>query len=198
MRNNTSTFLLFFFLGACAVDPCINANMPRVLDFIRNGEEGQEDNFRRCRDRMIRSAIEEFYSEIKADSMALIGIGGGVNHDNGKENYIKISLQRKAAFTVDCARGFIVPYAKRFLEILNNKEGIQNYIDVYPFDMSHFCMSILSQENPDEESCIDMISASENMIYYRFSNAPGKPPILIHEETFEEAQRIVAEQKQTE
>lgn len=188
------------FITSIIALTCVLASCQRdagtVLDFVRKGQESQEDPFARCRDRIVREAIEEFYSEVKLDQMTLIGIGGGINHANQKKNYIELVFATDKGFTVDAARKLMVSYINRFLNILNSKEGIQEYIDVYPFDMAHLEIGFLSRDG--EEGCVDMISALNNRIYYEFSNASDKPPILVHKETFEEAQRIVAEEKQIE
>lgn len=185
---------------SCEQERGDDEKVPAVLEFVRKGEENQPEEFARRRGRILREVIDAFYTEVKPDGMELIGIGGGINHDNKKEKIIQLTLRTKRILTVGSARSIIVLYLNKFLDILNNKEGIEEYIDSFPFDSENLDITILATDCREIQFSqqVNIISAFSNKISYRFSGNPDYPSTTVHKETLEEARRIVAEQKNAE
>lgn len=148
------------------------------------------------RARVSSEIIHDFVKKMEKKGLYAVGIGGAELH--GKTTEIIVSFNVSQFLTVDVARCLIVNAISEILEITNVKPNANKYFDEFPISPKIFDIAIAgnSPQRGDMDHIV-IVSASRGKIYYRTNNP--NPAILMYytvlEETFEEAQKIVDDQK---
>lgn len=93
---------------------------------------------------------------------------------------------------VEFARRLEVETLQEFLRCINSQEGIQDYLAEYPFPLKFIHIGFISRH--PEEGLFLVSNYRENLSYAkRNPDNPGGPLIDVHEESFEDAVRILAQ-----
>jgi hypothetical protein len=143
------------------------------------------------------SAIRSFSKKLlKENDWSLVTIGGSFNNKIHELN-LKYSVNQKVDVTL--ARNMIVHTMIKFKNYLNQNSNIQLYLDEIPFEEKKIEMGLLFQNEfgkffPLEESLAFVSTISEKIIYTSYDKTQDKL-IKIHEETFEEALKILNEEE---
>lgn len=124
------------------------------------------------------------------------GIGEGLEHSTGKQNFLKVVFNVDSLPDVEFARKLEVETLQAFLACINAQEGIQDYVAEYPFPLKFMQIGFISIHH---EEGLFSVSNSENELIYRKDNPnqPIGPSIEVHSETYEEAVRILADSSNT-
>lgn len=150
--------------------------------------------------RLIYKVNREFALNLEKNGLSLVGMGRSINHANLKTKSIGIDFQYDKILTLENARKLIVCYMPLYLEVLNKEEDLRECLDVVPFPMSNLSFIIYGKSLPEDDSeHVETVRCDGGFITY-YSNNPDiniKRYAHLHEETFEEAERIVAEQAES-
>lgn len=176
-------FVNFLFILVCLLAGC---------SFPEPSREGSaEEVFKTERDQAIYSALQKFLKSMKAKGYNAAGIGEGIDHSTGKQNYLGVTFDIECLPSIDFARKIEVEALQVFQKYINEEERIQNYVADYPFPIRFLKVTFISKIR-DKDLCI--VSNFENELLY-YKDEPGKPlqgpPIEVHREPFEEAVRIL-------
>lgn len=157
-------------------------------------ELSKEELFRKERDKRIYSALRKFKQAMETKGYRAAGIGEGIDHSTGKQNYLKVTFDIASLPSIDFARKIEVEALQEFQKYINAEEGIQDYVAEYPYPIKFLNIAFISRIR-DVNLCIVSNCAEE--IYY-CKDEPGKPlqgpPIEVHSESYEEALRILNQQ----
>lgn len=153
-------------------------------------------------DRGINQVISKTQDEIeKAYSVKISAVGLGAMHGVYSmtiNSYIEKSL------TVDEARRVMVDCASHFLRNINSNATLRPYLIEYPFPPSMISMAFWITDGKYDSIRIPGILKSfamhEGIIEYRTVSKKGEfrvgdQDIIMHQETFDEAKRIVENEK---
>ena len=155
----------------------------------------EEEIFKKERDRRIYSALRKFKHAMEAKGYRAAGLGEGIDHATGKQNYLGVTFDIERLPNIEFARKIEVEALQEFLKYINSEEGIQEYVAEYPYPVKFLKVTFISKLR-DVDLC--NVSNFEEEIYY-YKDEPGKPlqgpPIEVHRESYEEAARIL-EQRQ--
>jgi hypothetical protein len=156
-------------------------------------EQSQETLFKRERDKRVHNALSGFTTAMLKKGIYAVGLGEGIDHSNGKQNYIGVTFNIEKLPSVDFARKIEVETIQECLRYINHEEGIKDYIAEYPYPLKFIRIGFISH-HPQEG--LFSVSNCENELIYRKDGPeqPG-PSIIVHEESYEEAVRILAEQE---
>jgi len=136
------------------------------------------------------------------EGLAAAGKGGGYSRDE-KVNLIGITFDANQVMDMTVARDLIVKSITVLLDIINSNPKNKEYFEVFPVTAHITDNKIIGgvpQTPPVPDGYIWSVSAKEGKISY-YTRDPYErfgPRFDVHEETFEEAQRIVNQQKRLE
>lgn len=163
---------------------------PFLFFFLICGCMSSKDPFDDERMRVTHSALRKFSKAMALKGYEAVGIGEGIDHETGKQNYLKVVFNVEALPNIDYARRIEVQSLQDFLYFINSEDGIQKYLVEYPFKIKFIKVSFISK---DLQNGLSSVSNFENEIRYRkykLDESIG-PSDVVHEETFEEALKIL-------
>lgn len=113
---------------------------------------------------------------------------------------IDISFDVDKVLNIENARELIVYSSASLLDIINNNSGYEKYFETMPIPLDLIRISIFGKdlENKDTDF-VRIVSIVNGEVSYDIENEippkeiPFSPLITIHEETLEEAQRILTQ-----
>ena len=146
-------------------------------------------------DRAIDKMIKNFAVKLSPYGFHLVGLGGGLDHQSKKHKKIDVILgTRKDISDINEARELLVETIVEFLNYINTKADIQEYLSTIPFAIENIHVSILFEQS--EPPNIDhMFNCGKELCYFVKGNDPrGLSSEKVHEETFEEAKQILSEE----
>ena len=146
------------------------------------------------KDRVSHQILYQFTNQMKKEGLDAIGLGGGSNH--GKINLIDICFNIQQVMDISSARKLMVCSIKKLLNIINSNEEFCANFEKLPVTEDVFHISIIGlTQKPDICNFVQIVTLVNGKIYYEIHNEkPSFPPFTtIHEETFEEAKRILVE-----
>jgi hypothetical protein len=162
-----------------------------VFTSCSSKELSKEEIFRKERDKRIYSALGKFITAMENKGYHAAGIGEGINHANGKQNYLGVTFDIEELPSVDFARKIEVEALQEFQKHVNAEEGIQDYVAEYPYPIKFLDVAFISKVR-DVNLCI--VGNFEEEIYY-LKDEPGKPlqgpAIEVHRESYEDAVGIL-------
>lgn len=128
---------------------------------------------------------------MEAKGYRYAGIGEGIDHSTGKQNYLGVILDIESLPTVEIARKIEVEALELFLKYINSEEGIQNYVAEYPYSLKFVKIAFISTS---PELGLQMVSNFREEISYDKKNPeiPIAPLITVHEESYQEALQILS------
>ncbi len=125
----------------------------------------------------------------KEKKMELIKIGGAMMHEVEE---LDMSFVFSEKLELKQARELMVFTVSLLLKNVNTNEEIRPYLIHYPFTAKDLYICLVSSQ--DQYNTIDVISSSSGKIRYKISGEPMS--IQIHEETYEEALKIIEKEKE--
>lgn len=131
--------------------------------------------------------------QMRTKGLIAIGSGGGCTIDK-KINLISMTFEFKNILTLDQARQLLVESVQALLILMNEDPSKKKYFESFPVSEKIISISIFGEECPNDLECIDAVSIIKGKVYY-YANNPMirySPYLDLKEETFEEAQKIVA------
>ena len=151
-----------------------------------------EEIFKKERDKRIYSALRKFKCAMNAKGYLAAGIGEGIDHNTGRQNYLGVTFDIESLPDVEFARKIEVEALQEFLCYINSEEGIQDYVAEYPYPVKFLDVAFISRKR-DAGLCI--VSSNSRAEIYYLKDEPGKPlqgpPIEVHRESYEDAVRIL-------
>ena len=162
--------LLFVFFSSCSIDRI--SKKERISDKI----------------------TAEVAKKIKEEiGLSLMGTGGGMMR---QIHTLAMSFQCYDHLTIDQARELLVYCSEKYLYEINSNEQIRPYLQNYPFKVKNIEIRIFvykSSEHPVPPGGLSVVTAVNGLLEYETSQP--HPPRLktIHEETYEQALRILSE-----
>ena len=152
----------------------------------------EETDFSKERRRVIHLVLRKFKQAMQAKGLNAAGIGEGIDHNNDKQNYLKVVFDIDKLPDVDFARRLEVETLQEFLHYINSQEDVQDYLAEYPFPLKFIHIGFISR-HPEE----GLFSVSNNREKLRYTkNNPANPlgPLIeVHEESYGDAVRILAQ-----
>ena len=137
--------------------------------------------------------INKTANELKKEKrLHLIGHGGSMMYDVKKLGISFVSIDE---ITIEEGRKLIQYCAQKLLSNINSNKQIRPYLNTVPFEVKDIDVAISFRERDTEKNySIDFISMHYGKIIYDISD---KEEVLktIHEETYEEALKIVESEK---
>ncbi|MCP5492500.1 MAG: hypothetical protein H7A40_05605 [Chlamydiales bacterium] len=133
------------------------------------------------------------------DGLVVSGQGGMLMHNVSALSQIFKSSEH---VNIIRARQIFVKTALDFITRTNEDRKLRPYLNSYPFSIENIRLIISFTENKRfiEPPYIANVSCYENRLFYSIINSDQEMEMLevIHEETFEEACRLVDEEKKKE
>lgn len=156
------------------------------------GKPSVENLFGRERDKKIYGALRKFKTAMEAKGFHAVGIGEGIDHSTGKQNYLGVTFNIEKLPNIDFARKIEVKTLQDLLQHINSEEGIQDYIAVYPFTLEFIHVAFISQHR---EEGLFLVANFHDEIYYCQDTPenPMGPSIEVHRESYEDAVKILAQ-----
>ncbi len=147
----------------------------------------------KTRDRLLIQLAQQ----MRKKELYAIGAGGGCNRDK-KINLISIPFNYYDVLDIENARELIVESAISFLELITSASDSKNYFEKFPVPVEVIDIGIISQTNEKYNSSHIIVADLLNgKVHYQIDRLPPKdsPFLTVHEESFEEAESIVAQKK---
>lgn len=154
-------------------------------------------NDTRCKpDKVSGRILAQFSKQMQKKGLSAVGKGGGCSRDT-KIYLISITLDYYEEMDIQSARRLIVESTQTLLNLINSDPKNKEYFEQFPAKVNTVFLAIIGQPqkniNSDYIFIVDIING---ILYYKIDieKSPSSPFTTIHQETFEEAQRILAEQ----
>ena len=125
--------------------------------------------------------------------LVLIGTGGGMVHQIRK---LSMSFQSYDRLTIEQARELLIYCSELYLAEINDNEEIRCYLQNYPFkakDVGIWIFIRESSEHPIPPGGLSIATAIEGSLDYDTNQSDLPRLKTIHEETYEQALRILSE-----
>ncbi len=164
-----------------------------ILLLITSCKSNSEKNYRNQPEyvRLAYEIMQNTANELQnAKKLKLVGFGGGMMYEIENLHLSFLSFDNQKLFQ---ARDLIVFSIRLFLKNINTNEKIRPYLKSYPFTSKNISIFINIQ---NADTSINGVALTANKIVY---DVPGKEKTFeqIHEETYEEALKIVESEKST-
>ena len=171
----------FLFLILCLFAGCSFPEPSKKLT--------EEEIFKKERDRRIYSALRKFKHAMEAKGYRAAGLGEGIDHATGKQNYLAVTFDIEYLPDVDFARKIEVEALQEFLNYINSEEGMQDYVIEYPYPLKFIEIAFI---NRHPEKGLFSVANFQDELYYNQDNPnnPTGPTIEIHSESYQDAVRI--------
>lgn len=175
-------FINYLFLCLCLLNSC-SSPPPK--------KSTEKETFKKERDKRIYSALKKFKYAMEVKGYQAIGVGEGIDHATGKQNYLDMTFDIDSLPTINFARKVEVEALQEFLKCINAEEGIQDYVAEYPYPVKCLNVAFISKVR-DVNLCL-VSNCGEEIYYYK--DEPGKPlqgPLIeVHCESYADAMRIL-------
>ena len=152
----------------------------------------EEEMFEKERDRRIYSALRKFKRSMEGKGYQAAGIGEGIDHSTGKQNYLGVTFDIESLPDVEFARKIEVEALQEFLCYINSEEGIQDYVAEYPYPVNFLDIAFISRKRV---AGLCIVSSNSRAEIYYLKDEPGKPlqgpPIEVHRESYQDAIQIL-------
>lgn len=144
-------------------------------------------------DKVSDDILYQLAKQMKKDNLIAIGSGGGCTIDK-KINLISMTFEYRNVLSLSHARELMVKCVQTVLTLTNSDPDNKQYFENFPISDEIILISILSEACPKDPECVEAVSILKGKIYYDVNHPiPHVAPYLtIKEESFEEAQQIVA------
>ena len=151
--------------------------------------------FKRERDKRVHSALRNFKAVMEIKGYRTAGVGEGIDHSTGKQNYLGITFDIEKLPNIDFARKVEIEALQEFLIYINKEEGIQDYVAEYPYPLKFVHIAFISRNR--ESGLFSVANSSREEIYYLEDDPKmpfGGPLKEVHRESYAEAVRILVQQ----
>lgn len=149
------------------------------------------------REKVRSNIVAKFSQQMKREKLFIEGSGGGCNVDK-KINLISVAFRYNKEIDIAIARKLIVNSVDFLLNLINSDLDNENYFEKFPFPVNQIDISIQALGSEIKKSnSIDLVCILNGVVRYAIDdNIPEhRPYFTVHRETFEEAQKIVSDQK---
>jgi hypothetical protein len=165
---------IFLMLGACN-------NTPTVEPYHRSEHS-------KIAEKITAKTVQKIEAET---NLRLIGIGGGMM---GHVRMMAMSFEHVGELSVEQGRELIIYCTNEYLSAINTNTEIRPYLIHYPFtskdiEIRIFIKNPNSKNLPLESLCY--VSEIKGVIEYELENSLSDNPKTSHEETYEEAVKIL-------
>ena len=153
----------------------------------------------KMREKYTEQIEKKFASKMKKKGFVIGAEGGSVKE--GKISFLTYSFASKKTFTIDDARKALVESVEILLSIINTNPKYQNYLHESPFSLDNVNLFIGGTVPEGKQAdYIWYCNAKKGVCYYweKADESLYPDAKLIHEETYEEALKIVAASKENE
>lgn len=143
-------------------------------------------------DKISDKIISQFVKKMKKKGLHAAGVGGGCTRDH-KINLVDVTFDYHGLMDISHARVMIVDCTNELLEIINSNPKNVKYFVEFPVKVNLISTAIIGL-SPDlqNNNYIKIVDNLNGNILYGTEHK--KPFLIIHEETFEEAQKIVSQE----
>lgn len=147
---------------------------------------------RSATDKIREEIISQFEKEMKKKDLYAVGTGGGCKDE--KINLITVSFDYPAVMDLQLSRELIVTSLNVLIRIVNSNPRYSEHFEKYPvsIDIIHLCVVGRKSEKV-EKNYVRTVSNFKGIINYRVETPKIGPYKTVHEETYEEAKKIVSE-----
>ena len=150
----------------------------------------EEEIFKKERDQRIYSALRKFKHAMEKKGYRAAGLGEGIDHATGKQNYLGITFDIERLPNIEFARKIEVEALQEFLNYINSEEGIQDYIAEYPYPLKFVHVAFVSRHR--SEGLFSVANFREEIYYDQDEpDKPMGPSIEIHSESYQDAIQIL-------
>ena len=140
--------------------------------------------------------LHQLAKQMKKRDLIAIGSGGGCTIDK-KINEIGMTFEYKKIMNMDEARELIVACIQTLLDLMNSNSENAKYFERFPVPVGIIRISILGERCSIEHDCVEVVKILNGEIYYCINHPLPEVKqiyLTLKEESFEEAQQIVASQ----
>ena|ERR1700722_19011741 len=135
----------------------------------------------------------DFSKKMKLKNLQPAGIGGGIDHETGKHNKLKIVFDIEKLPDINYARKIIVETIDEFLHEINNRVEVRDLLSRYPFTLKNIEIAIINVRDREGLKCV--YNQGNELNYYKSNPDPNNLQSMdVHSETYEEAVRILSSQ----
>lgn len=142
----------------------------------------------------VNKLVKAFSKSMKKDhSLVCYGSGGKMPYDVEKISIRFIAYQHA---TIQEARELEVMVTEKFVKAINSYEPIRKFLREYPFNVPRTDVAISfykSDNTPYTDDSVAFVTQFNNKISYYSENASNGHLVLLKEEPYEEAFKIVTE-----
>ena len=151
-----------------------------------------ESRFSDERQKLTHRALKKFIVAMQEKGLTPAGIGEGINHRNNKQNCLEVVFDIDELPSVEFARELIVEALQQFLHTINYTYGIEEYLSEYPFPLKFIQVAILGR---NETGLCAVWNREEMLMYDKHQPGESFNRKTVCEETYDEALKILAQQK---
>lgn len=153
-----------------------------------------QTSFSEARHKIIHRVLRNFNRAMQTKGFRAAGIGEGLDHSTGKQNYLAVTFDIDQLPDVNFARRVVVETIEEFLHYINSQDGIQDYLAEYPFPIRFIRICFISR--CPNKGLFSVSNFRDELSYDQENHAnPISPSIEVHRESYAEAIRILTEQK---
>ena len=155
----------------------------RILEFDKPSERSK------LTDKIKAVTAKEIHKRFE---LRCIGTGGGDAHD---VSMLFMAFKSYEPFDIQRGRKLIVDCVNEYLKNVNENEQVRPYLHNYPFLPENIEMVIFGPNLIEDPPNLKSVSLREGVIEYRIKKTENSPLENTHEETFQEALKILEEEK---
>ncbi|MCH9626361.1 MAG: hypothetical protein S4CHLAM123_15580 [Chlamydiales bacterium] len=159
---------------------------------------GCSDSRSEC-DKISGRILSQLAKQMRKENLRAVGSGGGCTTDK-KINLVSMVFNYEKILDINTARSLIVKSAETLLNLISAHAEYENAFETFlnPIDIMYICIIGETPEGNNSKE-IGGLQLIKGKIYYLIDNYKPFPredgPLLtVHEETFEEAKRILEDQ----
>lgn len=142
-------------------------------------------------------AVINSYSKELCNSSVLRVIGKGGSFNDGIK-VLEIFCSSDEELDIDSTRKILVPSVEGFVKKINSDSQVLKYLNHYPFTFRDVYFSIIfsCEDNiPTNKRIVSHVQIKNGNISYRYYDTEKKHLMLLHEESYEEALRMLSKEQ---
>ena len=129
------------------------------------------------------------------DHLLLVGTGGQMMDEI---EMLGIAFDYAQEVDLSKARHLLITAVQSYLDTINQSKELRRYLKKYPFTANNIEVGICVHE-PDGSNVpkdkLFFLSAVDGILYYYLDNIKGFPRIVFHQETYDNALKVVSDSK---
>jgi len=150
---------------------------------------------RSSRDKWSDKILVAFAKNMKGKGLSAAGIGGGCTLQN-KINLMSVTFDYEKVMTLEEARELIVECSNELLRMVNSDPEAAQYFENFPIEVDILGVGIIGKTSESENDNIKFVFTKNDRIVFIIDDGKkGGTKPNDYEESFAEAQEIIALQK---